>query len=140
MSRDPRRRLSRPRLPGEMGDPVSVGDAASMVGEELGLAEPRVFSRVVERWADLVGEAVAAHSRVRAVRNGVIEVAVDSPAWATEFRYLEGDLVGRVSAVVGEGVVTGVRAVVEVPATGPDEPGRDPARDPARGSGRDPSG
>ena len=50
---------------------------------------------------------VAAHSRVRGVRNGVLEVVVDSPGWATEFRYLESDLVARASRLVGEGVVRG---------------------------------
>jgi hypothetical protein len=130
--RDPRKRLSRPRVPGESVDPVSVGDAAALVGAELGLAEPLVFSRIVEAWPDLVGEAVAAHSRVRTVRNGIIEIAVDSPAWATEFRYLERDLVARASRLVGKGVVVGIRAVVERRTGSPDEPDGDP-REPPRG-------
>lgn len=119
--RDPRRRLSRPQLPGEMVDPVSVGDAAALVGRDLGLAEPLVFTRIVSAWADLVGDTVAAHSRVRSVRNGVLEVAVDSPGWATEFRYLESELVARASRLVGDGVVRGVRAAVEGPPSGGDE-------------------
>lgn len=115
---DPRRRLSRPKMPGEMVDPISVGDAAALVGAELGLAAPLVFTRIVEAWPDLVGEMLAAHSRVRSVRNGVVEVLVDSPGWATEFRYLESELVERASRLVGEGVVRAVRATVERP----DEP------------------
>jgi len=111
-----------------MGDPVSVGDAAALVGQELGLAEPLVFTRIVAAWADLVGETVAGHSRVRGVRNGVLEVAVDSPGWASEFRYLESDLVARASRLVGEGVVRGVRATVEGPARGGDtDAGKPPA-------------
>lgn len=124
---DPRRRLSRPRVPGEPIDPVPVGDAAAMVGAELGLAEPLVFTRIVEAWSDLVGEMLAAHSRVRAVRNGILEVVVDSPAWATEFRYLERDLVARASRLVGEGVVGGVRAVVEGPGGTAGAPGGNPS-------------
>jgi predicted nucleic acid-binding Zn ribbon protein len=126
--RDPRKRLSRPRMPGEMVDPVSIGDAAALVGQELGLAEPLVFTRLVTGWSDLVGEAVAAHSRIRGVRNGVLEVVVDSPGWATEFRYLESDLVARASRLVGEGVVAGIRVTVEGPASGAREPGGDPPR------------
>jgi len=126
--RDPRKRLSRPRMPGEMVDPVSIGDAAALVGQELGLAEPLVFTRLVDAWAELVGEVVAAHSRVRAVRNGVIEVAVDSPGWATEIRYLESDLVGRASRLVGEGVVAGIRVTVEGPSSGAAEPPGNPPR------------
>lgn len=125
--RDPRKRLSRPRMPGEMVDPVSIGDAAALVGKELGLAEPLVFTRLVQAWADLVGEVVAAHSRVRGVRNGVLEVVVDSPGWATEFRYLESDLLERASRLVGPGVVGGIRVTVEGPSSGAAEPGRNPS-------------
>ena len=102
-----------------MTDPVSVGDAAAMVGAELGLAEPAVFTKVIEAWPDLVGDALAAHSRVRSVRNGVVEIAVDSPAWATEFRYREREVVELVSRLVGADVVGSVRVTVEAPGTGP---------------------
>ena len=121
--RDPRKRLSRPRMPGEMGEPVSVGDAAALVGAELGLAEPGVFTRLVDAWPQMVGEMLAAHSHVRGVRNGVLEVTVDSPGWATEFRYLEADLVTRASQVVGPGVVASVRAVVDGGPGATSEPG-----------------
>ena len=122
---DPRKRLSRPKLPGEMGEPVSVGDAAALVGAELGLAEPLVFTRLVDAWPDLVGPAVAAHSRVRGVRNGVLEIGVDSPAWATELRYLESELVERASRLVGAGVVGSVRTVVDgPPGDAPESRGR----------------
>jgi predicted nucleic acid-binding Zn ribbon protein len=110
-------------LPGELVDPVSVGDAAALVGAELGLADPAVFTRVVEAWAELVGEALAAHSWIRAVRGPVVEIAVDSPAWATELRYLEGDLLARVSQLVGPGVVEAVRVSVQPSRPGPPEPG-----------------
>lgn len=124
--RDPRTRLSRPRMPGEMGEPVSVGDAAALVGAELGLAQPVVFTRLVDAWPQMVGEMLAAHSRVRGVRNGVLEVTVDSPGWATEFRYLEADLVTRASQLVGPGVVASVRAVVDgAPEATSEPPGRD---------------
>jgi len=121
-------------MPGEMVDPVSVGDAAALVGAELGLAAPLVFTRIVEAWPDLVGEMLAAHSRVRSVRNGVLEVLVDSPGWATEFRYLESDLVARASQLVGDGVVRAVRATVERPDDPPGEPRETGRREPGSGA------
>jgi predicted nucleic acid-binding Zn ribbon protein len=111
-------------MPGEMVDPVSVGDAAALVGAELGLAEPVVFTRLVDAWPEMVGEMLAAHSHVRGIRNGVLEVVVDSPGWATEFRYLETDLVARASRLVGPGVVASVRAVVDGSSGAGPEPGR----------------
>ena len=112
-NRDTRRRLSRPAVPGELGEPVSIGDAAALVGDELGLAEPRSFARLVDGWNDVVGDAVARHSRPRGVRNGVLDIVVDAPAWATQLRYLEADLVERASRLVGPGVVAAVRVSVD---------------------------
>ena len=117
MSAD-RRRLSRPRLPGEPGEPVTLAEAVSLVGRELGLAEPGAFMAVTAAWSDLVGEAVAAHSRVRSIRDGLLDVGVDSPAWATQMRYLSTDLVERASHLLGPGVVTAVRVSVEAPGSG----------------------
>jgi len=112
-NRDARTRLSRPTIPGELGEPVSIGDAAALVGDELGLAEPRSFARLVDAWNDIVGDAVAQHSRPRGVRNGVLDIAVDAPVWATQLRYLEADLVDRASRIVGPGVVSAVRISVD---------------------------
>jgi hypothetical protein len=117
--RDSRRRLSRPAVPGELGEPVSIGDAAALVGDELGLAEPRSFARLVDSWSEVVGDAVAQHSRARGVRNGVLEIVVDAPAWATQLRYLEADLVERASRLVGPGVVSAVRVSVDPGPSGP---------------------
>jgi len=130
--RDPRRRLSRPVVPGEPGEPVSIGDAAALVGDELGLAEPRSFARLVDGWNDVVGDAIAHHSRPRGVRNGTLEIIVDAPAWATHLRYLEADLVERASRLVGPGVVSGVRVSVDPgpPETAPDSPAEDATETP----------
>ena len=111
--RDSRRRLSRPVIPGELSEPVSIGDAAALVGNELGLAEPLSFTRLIDAWSDIVGDAIAQHSRPRGVRNGVLEIVVDAPAWATQLRYLEADLVERASQLVGPGVVSAVRISVD---------------------------
>ena len=56
----------------------------------------------------------------------MLEIGVDSPGWATEFRYLESDLVERASRLVGPGVVASVRAVVDGP------PGEAPEARPRR--------
>lgn len=117
--RDSRRRLSRPGIPGELGEPVSIGDAAALVGNEFGLAEPRSLASLIDSWNDVVGDAIAHHSRPRGVRNGVLEIVVDAPAWATHLRYLEADLVEHASRLLGPGVVSAVRISVD---PGPSDP------------------
>jgi hypothetical protein len=111
--------LSRPGIPGELGEPVSIGDAAALVGNEFGLAEPRSLASLIDSWNDVVGDAIAHHSRPRGVRNGVLEIVVDAPAWATHLRYLEADLVEHASRLLGPGVVSAVRISVD---PGPSDP------------------
>jgi predicted nucleic acid-binding Zn ribbon protein len=97
-------------------EPVPLRDALAAVGRDLGVPDPDALARVVALWEALVGDAVAAHARVRSVRAGVCTVEVDAPVWATQLRYLEQGLIERAEAVLGPGVVTSVKVVVGGPA------------------------
>ena len=78
-------------------------------GWERPLAEARVFSD----WAGLVGGDVAAHAHPQQLHDGELRVAAESTAWATQLRLLAGNLVARLTAELGPGVVT--RLVVTGP-------------------------
>jgi predicted nucleic acid-binding Zn ribbon protein len=97
-----------------------VGDAVAALGKELGFADPRILGVLAQSWGDLVGPVLAAHARLRSVRGAVLTVGVDSGPWATEVRYLEAELLGRVAALVGPGAPHAIRVVVE------DHPGTEP--------------
>jgi predicted nucleic acid-binding Zn ribbon protein len=73
------------------------------VGESLGrvAASLGVDPALVTRWAELVGESVAEHTRPRGLRDGTLLVVVDDPAWATQLRWLEADLVARLGELLG---------------------------------------
>lgn len=97
-------------LPGDRPDPRRVGELLGRVTASMGFD-----ATVLTAWPSLVGDAVAAHTRPRKLRDGVLTVAVDDPAWATQLRFLEADLVARLEAVVGAGKVTRIEVRV-VPA------------------------
>jgi hypothetical protein len=105
-------RSRRSGVPGEEPDPVPVGDALAVLGEELGLADPGVVGALAGRWAEVVGPALAEHARLRSLRGDVVTVVVDSGAWATQVRYLERDVLERIAGVVGPGAVRALRVVV----------------------------
>jgi predicted nucleic acid-binding Zn ribbon protein len=89
--------------------PRRLAESLAEVATELHLDDPQVTAEVFAGWGDLVGEAVAAHARPRVLRQGVLTVEVDSPAWATQLRYLEGEIVQRLEGVRGLRVVVARR-------------------------------
>jgi hypothetical protein len=93
-------------------EPVSLRDAVASVGREIGLPDPGALTTLVGAWPDIVGAAVAQHAHVRSVRDGVCTVIVDAPAWATQLRYLESEVVARAAQRCGSGVVTRLHVVV----------------------------
>jgi predicted nucleic acid-binding Zn ribbon protein len=52
---------------------------------------------VFSRWTELVGEPVAQHVRPLKLDAGVLVVQVDDPAWATQMKFLESDLLQRLT-------------------------------------------
>lgn len=52
---------------------------------------------VFSRWTELVGEPVAAHVRPVKLDRGTLVVEVDDPAWATQMKFLEGDVLARLN-------------------------------------------
>ncbi len=78
--------------------PRRVSDSLARISRDLDLAGPDAFGIVVARWAEVVGPAVAARTRPRSLRGGVLAVAVDDGAWATQLRYSEADVIARFAA------------------------------------------
>jgi len=90
-------------------DPQPLSDALDAVRAEFGFPAGDALATLDARWSDVVGEDVAAHADLLAVRDGVATIAVDSPPWATQLRYLEPVLVERANALAGRETV---RAIV----------------------------
>jgi predicted nucleic acid-binding Zn ribbon protein len=79
---------------------ASLPAAARGLGAE-GAVE---LAAVAARWAELVGAQVAVHAWPQSLRQGVLVVATDHHAWASELRALAGQLVKRAQA---EGLAVG---------------------------------
>lgn len=75
-------------------------------GWEMDLKVQGVFGR----WAELVGEEVAAHCTPESLTDGRLVVRTDSTAWATQLKLLAPTIVRRLNEELGDGTVT----VIEV--------------------------
>ena len=93
-------------------DPVSMNASLDRIVRHLGGPSADVTTRVFGRWSDLVGEAVAAHSRPVSMRGPTLVVAVSDPAWATQLRFLEHDLVERLRTELGPNAIDAIEVRV----------------------------
>ena len=53
------------------------------------------------RWEELAGPGLGVHARPVRLRDGVLVVSVDQPAWATELRLLGPGLLARIAEATG---------------------------------------
>jgi predicted nucleic acid-binding Zn ribbon protein len=90
-----------------------VGESLDRVAASLGVPLASTLSTVFASWPDMVGESVAQHSRPRSLRDGTLVVAVDEPAWATQLRWLEADLLTRLREVLGPDQVARIEVRVQ---------------------------
>jgi hypothetical protein len=119
------------------GEPRRIGEVLDTVGRRLGLSSARDIGRLWRAWSDIVGAAVAAHAEPTSLREGVLRVRAESPAWAAELGYLADDIRERANGFLGEQLIEELRVWVgpghlrqhgATPPTPPKEPlGRSPA-------------
>ena len=107
----------------ERGKPRRVGEGLDALARRLGAPTAASMGAVFTRWDEAVGPLVAAHASPIALRDGVLTVGVDDPAWATQLRYLKNELLTKIAGVAGPGVVGRIDLRV-VPPKGPAEPRR----------------
>lgn len=93
---------SRPPLSEREPRPVSA--SLERVSERLGLGAPSTLGAVFTRWEQTVGPDVAAHVRPLTLRDGLLVVVADHPAWAAGVRLLAGEVLDRVWEAGGERV------------------------------------
>ena len=86
-------------------DPKGLGSSLDRVARRLGAPTAQALSGLFQRWDELVGPSIAAHARPVSLRRGNLRVEVDSSAWATQLRYMTGELVARCCEELGDGAV-----------------------------------
>lgn len=89
-------------LPGSSDEePARVGSALDRVVRHLGAPSVSALDTLYRRWPELVGEGLADRTRPLALRDGALVVGVHDPAWATQVRFLEPQLLERLAAQMG---------------------------------------
>ena len=90
-------------------DPQPVGRLARDLAKTRGWSPRVAEGTVFAEWATVVGEQIAGHATPTSLRDGVLSVAAESTAWATQLRMVQGQLLAKIAAAVGDGVVTSLK-------------------------------
>ena len=97
-------------------DPQRLGSATTDLAKSQGWTGRVAEGAVFGRWPEVVGEQIAEHAAPSALRDGVLTVTAESTAWATQLRMVQAQLLAKIAAAVGDGVVTSLKI------TGPTAP------------------
>ena len=86
-------------------DPQSLGAATRDLAQSRGWSTQVAEGTVLGQWRSVVGEDIASHATPTRLSDGVLSVAAESTAWATQLRLLQAQLLAKIAAAVGDGVV-----------------------------------
>jgi predicted nucleic acid-binding Zn ribbon protein len=97
-------------------DPQTLGAATSALSKSRNWTPRVAAGAVFGQWETVVGEQIAEHAVPTALTDGVLSVSAESTAWATQLRTVQAQLLAKIAAAVGDGVVTKLKI------TGPTAP------------------
>ena len=90
-------------------DPQPLLSAIDGLLDTRGWQRQAAMGSVFGRWAEIVGQDLAAHTRPDSFADGELAVIADSTAWATQVRLLASVLVRRLNDELGDGSVRRVK-------------------------------
>lgn len=98
--------------PGPDGrDPQPFGSATMDVARNRGWTPRVAEGSIFGQWPTVVGEQIADHANPSSLREGVLTVEAESTAWATQLRMVQAQILAKIAASVGDGVVTSLRII-----------------------------
>lgn len=92
-----------------MSDPRPIHEILDGVLQRFGVARPVESAALAADWDSLAGAPWAGRSRPTALSRGELVVEVADGAAASLLKYQTTELVGRLEAALGQGLVTSVR-------------------------------
>ncbi|OBB68487.1 DUF721 family protein [Mycobacterium sp. 852014-50255_SCH5639931] len=93
----------------DVRDPQPLGRLARDLAKKRGWSTQVAEGTVLGNWSSVVGQQIADHATATALNDGVLSVTAESTAWATQLRMVQSQLLAKIAAAVGNGVVTSLK-------------------------------
>lgn len=90
-------------------DPQPLGHLTGSIARSRGWSTKISEGTVVGSWAGIVGADISSHAEPTGLVDGVLHVRAESTAWATQLRYMQAQILAKIAAAVGDGVVKSLR-------------------------------
>ncbi|GAA4383891.1 DUF721 family protein [Tsukamurella soli] len=87
-------------------DPQRFGTLITGIAKARGWDTKVGEGTVLGCWDSVVGPDVAEHAHATGLREKTLYVSAESTAWATQLRLMQAQLLAKINAAVGQGVVT----------------------------------
>jgi len=82
-----------------VADPIPITTSLDSMMKSLRGTDRIQIGGVFGRWDEAVGDDLARHVRPVRLDQGVLTVEAEDPAWATQVKFLTGEIIGRLAAV-----------------------------------------
>ncbi|GAB2524633.1 DUF721 family protein [Nocardia heshunensis] len=86
-------------------DPQTLSSLAMSLAKGRGWSGKVAEGTVFGRWSAVVGEDIASHATPISLENGILSIQAESTAWATQLRMFQSQILAKIAAAVGNGVV-----------------------------------
>lgn len=93
----------------DVRDPQPLGRLTSDLAKKRGWSIRVAEGTVLGHWPTVVGHQIADHATPTGLTDGVLSVTAESTAWATQLRMIQAQLLAKIAAAVGNGVVSSLK-------------------------------
>ncbi len=90
-------------------DPQTLGSVAGSIAKNRGWSDKVAEGTVMGRWPTVVGEDIAAHAVPVKLEDNVLSISAESTAWATQLRLMQAQILAKIAAAVGHGIVKSLK-------------------------------
>ena len=87
---------------------TALASTLESVAERFGLSSMLLEQRLQQRWADIVGDAVAAHTRPDAIRFKKLYLIAENSVWLQQLTFLKPSLLEKITAAAGKPAVVDI--------------------------------
>jgi hypothetical protein len=92
-----------------MNKPQSIRSILEKTIKTLEIDAPLKTYSVMGAWKEIVGEAVAIHSKPYSIRNRILFIEVSHPTWMQQLQFLKLTLLEKVNHFLGEPLIQDIR-------------------------------